>query len=242
MEIEIIAHRGFSAIAPENTLAAFSAAIQHGADSIEFDIQLSADGVSVVIHDATLDRTTGTAGTVTEKTLEQLKALDAGSWFSEEYAGERIPTLKEVLIAIKSIKKFIYLDVKKHCEWSNSAISDFVKLVVNEGWADRCIISSFNEVFVDKVRSLCSNVKLGYIVADAQLYQSQLEKAASAGNTVMISAYDVLLSNPSLIQASKDRGIDIIAWTVDNPNNLKKLIELGVTRIVTNSLVAKSKV
>ena len=239
MEIEIIAHRGFSAIAPENTLAAFSAAIQHGANSIEFDIQLSADGVPVVIHDATLDRTTGTTGTVTEKVLAELKALDAGSWFSEEYASERIPTLKEVLIAVKSIKRFIYLDVKKHCEWSNSAISDFIKLLVDEGWADRCIISSFNEVFVDKVRSLCNNVKLGYIVADTQIYQSRLEKAASAGNTVMISAYDVLLENPSLIQTSKERGIDIVAWTVDSLEDFKKLTELGVTKIITNSLIGK---
>ncbi|HEY9301378.1 MAG TPA: glycerophosphodiester phosphodiesterase, partial [Phormidium sp.] len=151
----------------------------------------------------------------------------------------RIPTLKEVLTAVKSIKSFIYLDVKKHCEWSDAKIDEFVKLLVNEGWENRCIVSSFNEVFVDKVRSLCNNVKLGYIVADAQLYQSQLEKAASAGNTVMISAYDVLLGNPSLIEASQERGIDIVAWTVDSREDLKKLTELGVTRIITNSLVGE---
>lgn len=239
MEIEIIAHRGFSAIAPENTLAAFSAAIQHGADSIEFDIQLSADGVPVVIHDATLDRTTGVAGNVTEKTVAELKTLDIGAWFSEKYAGEQILTLQEVLRAVKSIKKFIYLDVKRHCEWSDSKIEKFIQLMIDEGWENRCIISSFNEVFVDKVRSLCHTITLGYIVADAQIYQTQLEKAVSAGNTVMISAYDILLNNPSLIQTSKERGIDIVAWTVDSPKDFKYLTELGITRIITNSLIKK---
>lgn len=239
MEIEIIAHRGFSAIAPENTLAAFSAAIQHGADSIELDIQLSADGVPVVIHDATLDRTTGTAGNVSEKTLAELKTLDAGAWFNDKYAGERIPTLKEVLVAVNAIPSFLYFDVKKHCEWSNNQITEFVKLLVDEGWETRCIISSFNEVFVDQVRSLCNTIKLGYIVADAQVYQSQLEKAVSAGNTVMISAYDILLENPSLIQTSKEQEIDIVSWTVDSREDFKELTELGITRIITNSLIGK---
>jgi glycerophosphoryl diester phosphodiesterase len=237
MDFEIIAHRGFSAIAPENTLAAFSAALLHGADSIEFDVQLSGDGVPVVIHDTTLDKTTGTGGFVREKTLDQLKALDAGAWFSERFAGERIPTLREALGAIREIKKFIYLDVKPHCVWSDAGVDEFVKTLKGEGWENRCVVSSFNEEFVERVRVRCGDMALGYIVANVEAYRVQLEKAAGAGNTVMISEYNVLLENPSLIEASRERGVDIVAWTVDSKPVLQRLGELGVVRIVTNSLI-----
>ena len=93
----VIAHRGFSAIAPENTLVAIEKAIELGADMVEFDVTVTADGEVVVIHDETLGRTTDGRGKVMEKTLEELQRLDAGSWFAPEFAGESIPTLEQVL-------------------------------------------------------------------------------------------------------------------------------------------------
>ena len=114
MNLEIIAHRGFSSIAPENTLAAFELAIARGASSIEFDIQLSADSVPVIFHDATLERITGVSGKVRDKNLSQLQTLDAGKWFGAEFLGQKIPTLKEALSILKNVDKFLYFDVKPH--------------------------------------------------------------------------------------------------------------------------------
>ena len=97
-KLEIIAHRGYSAIAPENTKAAFLAAIENGADSIEFDVQFSWDGVLVVFHDFNLERTTNTQGKLREKTLVELKQIDAGIWFNPKFAGEQILTLAEASV------------------------------------------------------------------------------------------------------------------------------------------------
>jgi glycerophosphoryl diester phosphodiesterase len=237
MKIEMIAHRGFSSIAPENTLAAFWAAIQSQADSIELDVQLSADGMPMVFHDTTLERTAGITGTIQEKTLVELKQLEVGSWFDPQYADEKIPTLREVLETVKSLPKFIYLDVKKHCHWSDKDIENLVNLLVSENWQNRCIISSFNEIFVDRVRQLDPEIQLGYIVAEPSLYLTQLAKAKKAGNTVMISAWDVLLKNPDFIQMTQSSDVDIVVWTVDEIEIFQKLVNLGLQRIVTNKLI-----
>lgn len=237
MELEIIAHRGFSARSPENTLAAFSLAIERGADSIEFDIQLAAGGVPVVIHDPTLNRTTGTWGQVAQKTLEQLKALDAGSWFSREFSGEKIPTLKETLLAVKAIPKYIYLDVKKHCDWTREQVQDLLEMLAEEGWQDRCIVSSFSDKFVQQVLDLSSDFTIGYIVGDRKNYKTQLAKAANAGKAVIISEYRALLKEPSLVDAARSKGVDVVTWTVDSPRDFQGLTEIGVKRIITNSLI-----
>lgn len=242
MELEIIAHRGFSAIAPENTLAAFAAAVENSADSVEFDLQLTADGVPVVIHNPTLDKTTGTPGNVTEKTITELKDLDAGSWFNPQFAGEKIPTLAETLAILQPLPQHIYLDVKPHCQWSDSQVAELVEMLIAQGWQERAIVSSFNPQFVEQVRQTQRGLTLGYIVANVEDYEAELAKAIHQGNSVMISEYHLVLNHPSLVAKSRDRGVDIVVWTVDDPNDLQALVNIGVRRIVTNSLVGKSRV
>ena len=237
MELEIIAHRGFSAKSPENTLAAFSLAIERGADSIEFDIQLAAGGLPVVIHDPTLNRTTGTWGKVAQKTLEQIKALDAGSWFSPEFAGERIPTLKETLLAVKGIPKYIYLDVKKHCDWTMEQVQVLLEMLTEEGWQDRCIVSSFSDKFVRQLLDLSSDFTIGYIVGNSKDYKTQLAKATNAKKAAIISQYRVFLKEPSLVESARSQGIDVVAWTVDSPQDFQRLTDIGVKRIITNCLI-----
>jgi glycerophosphoryl diester phosphodiesterase len=243
MQLEIIAHRGFSSISPENTLAAFSAAIQHQANSIEFDVQLSSDKVPVIIHDTTVDRTTDGIGKVKDKTLEQLKKLDAGAWFSSEFSGEKIPTLKEALRMAKGIEggnflqQFIYAEVKKSDDWSASDIDNFIQTIISEGWENKCIVACFNENFLGQIRNQFSIITLGYLVNSIETYTQRLSMAANDGNAVMLSEYHVLLNNPSLVQSSKSQGVDVVAWTVDSQEDLQRLDKLGVVRIVTNSLI-----
>ncbi|MEG4803239.1 glycerophosphodiester phosphodiesterase family protein [Microcoleus sp. ARI1-B5] len=237
MNLEIIAHRGFSARSPENTLAAFELAIARGAHSIEFDIQLSADSVPVIFHDATLDRITGVSGKVRETNLSQLQTLNAGKWFGGEFSQEKIPTLKEALAILKNVDKFLYFDVKPHCEWSDAEVAEFVNTLNGAGIKEKCVITSFNDKFLEQVRRLDGNLAIGHIVANLEAYNTQLSQAVAYGDNLISSLYRVLLENPALIEASRSQGVDIVAWTVDDVEDMQKLIDLGITRIVTNCLI-----
>ncbi|TAG97713.1 MAG: glycerophosphodiester phosphodiesterase [Oscillatoriales cyanobacterium] len=237
MSLEIIAHRGFSAIAPENTLFSFEVAIARGASSIEFDIQLSADSVPVIFHDATLDRITGVSGKVRETNLSELQTLDAGKWFSHEFSGQKIPTLEEALNILKNVDKFLYFDVKPHCEWSDSEVADFVKTLQDAGIPEKCVITSFNDGFLEQVRQISDDLAIGHIVANLEAYKSQLAQAVANSDHLISSLYRVLLENPGLIAESRNQGVDIVAWTVDDSADMQKLLDLGITRIVTNCLI-----
>ncbi|MEG4321903.1 MULTISPECIES: glycerophosphodiester phosphodiesterase family protein [unclassified Microcoleus] len=237
MNLEIIAHRGFSASSPENTLAAFSRAIARGADSIEFDIQLSADSVPVVFHDATLDRITGVCGKVRETNLSDLQTLNAGKWFSDEFSDEKIPTLKEALAILKNVDKFLYFDVKPHCEWSETEVAEFVNTLHGAGIKEKCLITSFSEKFLGQVRRLNGDLAIGHIVANLEAYNTQLSQAVAHRDNLISSLYRVLLENPALIPETRSQGVDIVAWTVDDRADMQKLIDLGITRIVTNCLI-----
>lgn len=237
MSLEIIAHRGFSSIAPENTLAAFEQAIARGASSIEFDIQLSADSVPVIFHDATLERITGVSGKVRDKNLSQLQTLDAGKWFGAEFLGQKIPTLKEALSILKNVDKFLYFDVKPHCEWLDSEVAIFVNTLNDAGIKEKCVITSFSDRFLGQVRRLSDGLAIGHIVANLEAYKTQLVKAVVNRDNLISSQYRVLLENPALIQASRIQGVDIVAWTVDDRSDMQKLVDLGITRIVTNGLI-----
>ncbi|MFB8794520.1 MAG: glycerophosphodiester phosphodiesterase family protein [Microcoleus sp.] len=237
MSLEIIAHRGFSAIAPENTLAAFELAIARGASSIEFDIQLSADSVPVIFHDATLDRITGVSGKVREQNLSQLQSLDAGKWFGAEFLGEKIPTLEEALSILKNVDKFLYFDVKPHCEWSDAEVANFVNSLNDAGIKEKCVITSFNDNFLSQVRRLSGYLLIGHIVANLEAYKTQLVKAVANRDNLISSQYRVLLENPALVEQSRSQGVDIVAWTVDDREDMQKLLDLGITRIVTNCLI-----
>lgn len=237
LKLEVIAHRGFSAIAPENTLAAFNAAIQQGANSIEFDLQISADGVPVIFHDATLDRITGTSGKIRNQTLEQLKQLDAGRWFKPQYIGETIPTLAEALQTLKLVEKFLYFDVKPHDEWLDSEIETLLQLLKEHKILHQCIITSFNETFLNRVRQICPEIMLGYFLVNIADAEAQLDKALQAENALISSLYKVLLDHPSFVEKCRTLDVDLVAWTVDHPDHFFQLIELGVKRIITNSLI-----
>ena len=144
--ILVVAHRGFSGAAPENTLIAFAKAIEVGSDMIELDVHLSRDGEIVVIHDETLERTTNGKGRVVDHTLQELKKLDAGSSFGPQFAGERIPTLKEVLDLAKG-RVPVNIEIKNptHGKYPIAELTEKVLREVNQaGMMDRVIFSSFN--------------------------------------------------------------------------------------------------
>ena len=236
-ELEIIAHRGYSAIAPENTLPAFARAMEAGADSVELDLQLSADGVPMVFHDITLERIAGIADRIENLTREELAQFDVGTWFDPAFAGARIPTFAEVLEVIQSASKLIYLDVKPHCTWTTEDIDRLLALLEGRGGLAQYVICSFSETFLDRTRQRSREVKLGYSIKNTDAYPAQFSRAADDENSVTICEYRVLLENPTLVAMSRERGVEPVVWTVDDRGDWHQLIEIGIRRIITNALL-----
>lgn len=227
-------------MAPENTKAAFIAALENGADSLEFDVQFSSDGVPVIFHDLNLDRTTNGKGKLREKTLAELKQVDAGIWFDRKFAGEEILTLPEALELFKTIPQYLYFDLKSYSQWSLTEIEKLVEIVTNSGVKEKAVMTSFNEDLNERVRKVSGNDFIFcHAVAAESSYHAQLAKAVEMGERFISSNYKILLENQALIEKSKSQGIDIVVWTVDDREEFKQLIDLGVTRIMTNSLIGK---
>ncbi|MDY6781166.1 MAG: glycerophosphodiester phosphodiesterase family protein [Cyanobacteriota bacterium] len=239
MDFEIVAHRGYSAIAPENTRAAFAAAVAGGAGAIEFDVRLSADGIPILIHDPTVERTTDGTGNVSDLTLEQLKGLDAGMWFSDRFIGERIPTFGETLDFLDETPLKAYAEIKDGDDWSDEDIQRLIATLDVPHWRDRLAIASFSDDFLGRVKACNTAIPLAYYPLTASEYLEQLRRLKPEENAILLCEYHLLLENPQLVAAGRDRNIDVGAWTVDNPQDMGQLIRLGVKQIVTNSLLER---
>ncbi|MDY6936837.1 MAG: glycerophosphodiester phosphodiesterase family protein [Cyanobacteriota bacterium] len=237
LELEIIAHRGYSAIAPENTLPAFARAMEAGAHSIELDVQLSADRVPMVFHDITLERVARSPDRIEDLTREQLADFDVGSWFAPEFASARISTLAEVLETLSDLEKTIYLDVKPHCTWSVEEIDRLLELLDALGGLGRYVLCSFSRSFLDRARDRSGDITLGYSIHNAQTYPAQFSRAATDGRAVTICEYRVLLENPTWVETSRKEGVEPVVWTVDDRRDWHQLIDIGIRRIITNALL-----
>lgn len=217
----VIAHRGASGHAPENTMAAFQLALDQRADGIELDVMLSKDGRLVVIHDDTVDRTTNGTGRVKDLTLAQLKALDAGN-------GEKIPTLEEVLDTFGG-RYVINIELKNYSSPFDNLPVVVARLLKTKNYPETLIISSFNPFNLGRFRRRCRQVKQGLLTTSkrAKLWLWHL------------FAYDALHPfyedvDEALILATKAKHQQINTWTVDNPEDIRRLAGLGVDSIITN--------
>ncbi len=214
-----IAHRGASAYEPENTLRAFEEAIRLGADMIELDVRLSKDRELVVIHDNRLERTTNGFGFVGDKTLAELKTLDAGR-------GEKIPTLREVLNTTKGRTRLV-IELKE--EGTEEPALDLIR---ESGSADEVIVVSFSPVILREVKELSGaniSIKTGAIYfMSANPIRMAKESSADA-----IAPYHHFVTKRLVKEAHKNNLI-VIPWTVDSKSRAQKLIEMGVDGIVSN--------
>jgi glycerophosphoryl diester phosphodiesterase len=235
----VISHRGASGLAPENTLAAFRLAADLGTQSIETDLQLSRDGRLVIFHDSTLRRTTNGRGRVSAKTFDELRRLDAGSWFgrrlagkraSRPFAGERIPTVEEALAFGQERGVHLYLEMKAR---SGSGAEEAVVAAIHAAGAiGRCHVICFDTAVLARVRELEPAIPTGY------LFSKRLRTAAAAGRAVDAGA-DTLLPRfnrvtAKLVGEAKRHNLKVVTWTVNKPRQMEKFISLGVDGIMTN--------
>ena len=232
--VEIIAHRGYSARAPENTLAALDAAIAAGADAVEFDLHTAGDGIPVLFHDAMLSRTTNGVGPVRRRTLEQLNRLDAGTWFGEEFEGERIPSFQEALEHVGERVGRIYAEVKGYRELED--VDRMVQIVGEADTVERTVFVAMKWALLDRMRNRRPDLLIGYIVEDASSADEALERAEGDARALLDFNAEVLLSDPSLAERAGTAGIELATWTVDDPESATRLADMGVPRITTNEV------
>ena len=224
----LIAHRGASGHAPENTLAAFKKAVTLGATFIETDLQLSRDARLVAIHDQTVNRTTNGKGAVHDMTLGDLRRLDAGSWFGSEFAGERIPTLDEILEFAKKYDVVFYLELKPGGSWGGEHA--LIGGLRESGQIARTVVISFDASILATVR------KIEPTLMTALLYDGQIEKplehALEVGARQLAVRGDLV--TPWLLSAARKKDLQVVCWTVNHSAHMRQLMSAGVDGIMSD--------
>lgn len=225
----VMAHRGLSADAPENTLYAFSDAISVGADFIELDVQQTRDGVLVVMHDSNLKRTTGVNKDIWDVDYADIQNLDAGSWFDPAYANARIPTLEETLQFVDKRAK-LNIEIKPTKHGSDTLEQDVAELITQYQYTDACYVTSFSYSSLKKVKEVNPEIRTGYLmsVAYGQFYSLKYADAFSL-NKVFVTS--------QVVNAAHQQGKQIFAWTVNSMSEVRSLCNLHVDSIITDDPV-----
>ncbi|MBM3947917.1 MAG: glycerophosphodiester phosphodiesterase [SAR202 cluster bacterium] len=222
--VRVVAHRGASAYAPENTFAAFDKALALGAHEAELDVHLSRDGQVVVIHDATVDRTTGGAGAVASLTLAQLKALDAGTWFSAEFAGQRIPTLDEVLERYRG-RLHLHIELKPKIQAVAGRVADLVR---SHGMAESVTVISFHRGLIEHLREYAPEIPAGLLVQRAD--EADARRAVAKGIRAFYARGASLAADS--IRHLREQGLAVVAWDVQNEAEMRRLVAVGADGII----------
>jgi len=223
-DVEITAHRGSSRSAPENTLSALYRAISDGADYAEIDVQETADGVVVLLHDTDLMRIAGLPTRIWEADFDDLRRVDAGSWFSPEFDGEQIPTLKEaLLVAGKRIRLNIEMKFNDHDQQLAERV---VELVRNARCTSHCVVTSLNQQGLARVRELAPEIRIGQVVTGAVGDVSQLD--------VDLVSMDQALVTPAQVRSNRRAALATHVWTVNDPDDMATMLDYGVDNIITD--------
>lgn len=221
----VAAHRGDSGEAPENTIAAVNQAIANKADYAEIDVQETKDGVVILLHDSNLKRTTGVDAEVSEWNYKKIRKLDAGSWFSEEYRGEVIPTLAEILDVAKGKIK-LNIEIKLNGTERN-LVSSVVKLIEVYDMVDDCVITSFQASALKEVKKLNADIRTGYILKVAYGDFSGLEYADAL-------SVNYSFATSMLVNDAHDAGKEVYVWTVNSEEKIINMISNGVDMVITD--------
>jgi glycerophosphoryl diester phosphodiesterase len=230
--VMVMAHRGFSGAAPENTLSAFKKAIDIGADVIELDVRLSKDKYLVVFHDDTLERTTKRIGRVADLTLQELKGLDAGGWFGPSFAGERIPTLTEVFELARG-RVLLNIELKKGdrdpysiIELADRALDEIKKAKME----DRILFSSFDATAVARI--IEKNGRIPAALISRNPWTSPFDVMEGHRFSVLNCRMDTL--NPVNLKRARQEGVRIGVWTPNTEEEMDRFVSMEVDAILTN--------
>jgi glycerophosphoryl diester phosphodiesterase len=222
----VIAHRGASAYAPENTLAAFDLALHLGCRHLELDVDVTSDGHIVVMHDDTVDRTTDGTRPVGSQTLAELRALDAGAWFGTQFAGERIPTFVEVLERYQG-RVHLHTEIKGRATHLASCTADLVR---QYGMGDHVTVTSFQQPPLAEIRAYAPELPTGWLVSEvsdgtiAQAHALGLTQSCPRANTV----------TPALVRRLHTEGFVVRAWGVADEALMRQVVYAGADGMTVN--------
>ena len=230
----VVAHRGSSGSAPENTLASFRLALEEGAESLELDVRMTRDFHLVVHHDQNVRRTTNGSGFIWEKTLQEIRLLDAGSWFSPRFKGEQIPTLRQVL---ELAPPHVQINIEAKTDGDPRAgihmEESCILIVLEKGAEDRVLISSFDHKFLKRMHDLYPAIKTGALyvpVRDVRKTPSSLSRS------IGISAFGCSLAQlrKRFVDDAHALGVTVACYTVNTPEQLSKAVNVGVDAVITD--------
>lgn len=227
----VFGHRGAKAYAPMNTIPAYELAYTQGAVGIELDVHRSKDGYPVIVHDFTVDETTDGEGEVTQKTLSELKGLDAGSWFSGEFVGVRIPTLDEVFEAVGD-KLLVNVEIKFMGTQTDGVEQVVAESIRRHNMSERVIVSSFNPYTLKNFRDVMPEVMIGF------LYMSGMEMDTESimGSIPHQARHPhVDMIDKPYMDWAKSHNYYVNTWTVNDPERAKELQALGVNCVITDA-------
>ncbi|TET98267.1 MAG: glycerophosphodiester phosphodiesterase [Anaerolineales bacterium] len=227
----VIAHRGASMYAPENTIAAFDLAVEMGADAIELDAMLTEDGTPIVIHDHSLGRTTDSSGSVSSKIVSEIKLLDAGSIFDARFAGEMIPTLEEVFSAVGD-KIMINVELKNYASPFDSLPETVGDLVREKGLSDRVLLSSFNPMALIKAKRACPEIRRAALIGGGPKVVSGFIKTFTNYSALHP---EVSLVNRGMVIKNHAAGHKVNVWNVNEESEMIKLLSMGVDGLITDA-------
>jgi glycerophosphoryl diester phosphodiesterase len=226
----VFGHRGASAYAPMNTIPAFELAVKQRADGVELDVQLSKDGKLIILHDFTVDHSTDGQGYARDKTLAELRDLDAGIKFGEQFRGTRIPTLDEVFEAVGH-KLFINVEIKSITEDTDGVEQVTADCITRHGMERRVIVSSFNPLALERFRAILPDVPIGYLYAPGE--QPFAEKINALPHEARHPYHEMI--DAAYMEWARQHQYFINTWTVDDPARTHELQALGVNAVITDN-------
>ena len=239
----IIGHRGASAVAPENTMAAFREAIAVGADGIEFDVRLTRDGVPVVIHDSTLRRTGRLPHRVADLTWAEVSKVDVGRWFSGSFGSETIPSLAELFTLFQSKNSTLYLEMKSDSASDQRALAEACARAIDEhSLKERVLVECFQLPALKILKKVDPGIKTVALFepsfTNTSLLSDQriINQAIDAGAAAL--ALHHRLARESLVQKAKAEGLHVAVWTVDDPAWIERARATGIDALITNDPAA----
>jgi glycerophosphoryl diester phosphodiesterase len=236
----IIGHRGASAIAPENTMAAFREALAVGADGIEFDVRLTRDGVPVVIHDSTLRRTGGLPQRVADLTWTEISKIDVGSWFAGPFANETVPSLAELFTLFQSNNSTLYLEMKCDSASEQRSLAEACARAIDEhSLKDRVLVECFQLPALKILKEIDPEIGTVALFEPALTNPSVLSDQRIIKQAMDVGAIALALhrrlARERLMQKAKDAGLHVAVWTVDDPRWIERARAAGIDALITNN-------
>ncbi len=222
----VIAHRGASTYAPENTFAAFDLALEMGAHHLELDVQMSSDGHLVVIHDDNVDRTSNGRGTVSAHTLAQLQALDAGAWFDARFAGERIPAFETLLDRYRG-RAHLHVEIKGRTVGLSERTAEAIRA---HGWTRDVTMTSFQKSKLEDLRACAPELPAGWLLR--QIDDTVIGEARTLGITQLCPHADTV--TPQRVERLRAQDFNVRAWGVATEALMRKMVDAGVDGMTVN--------